>query len=105
MEADTHNKEWCFCNPASKVYKLEVHERRVNQAKAKGITVPTELLPKPTKTGGQNLIGALEHMVDDVAPDAGTRDDLVDQMLAYQQEQCGLMLGSITHVSDGDVPQ
>jgi hypothetical protein len=28
--ADTHTKEWCFCNPASKMYKREVHERRVN---------------------------------------------------------------------------
>ncbi len=55
--ADTHTKEWCFCNPASKMYKREVHERRVNQARAKGIDVPTDLLPTNKKEGEHNLIG------------------------------------------------
>lgn len=103
--ADTHNDEWCFCNKKSKVYKAEVHQRRVNQAEAKGITVPAELRPASSGGGGQNLIGALQGMVHEVAPDAEDPDQLIDQLLCYQQEQAGSMLGSITHVSDGDVPQ
>jgi hypothetical protein len=45
------------------MYKREVHERRVNQAKAKGIDVPTDLLPTDKKEGGHNLIGQLEEMI------------------------------------------
>ena len=39
------------------MYKREVHERRVNQARAKGIDVPTYLLPTNKKEGEHNLIG------------------------------------------------
>jgi hypothetical protein len=45
------------------MYKREVHERRVNQAKAKGIDIPKDLLPTSQKEGGQNLIGQIEEMV------------------------------------------
>lgn len=67
------------------MYKREVHERRVNQAKAKGIDVPADLLPTDKKEGGHNLIGQLEEMIAQVAPPK-VSDDLVDQLLCYQQE-------------------
>ncbi len=55
--ADTHTKEWCYCNPASKLYKAETHERHLNQAKAKGIDIPGDLQLPDKRSGGQNLIG------------------------------------------------
>jgi hypothetical protein len=45
------------------MYKREVHECRVNQAKAKGIDVPTDLPPTNKKEGEHNLIGQLEGMI------------------------------------------
>lgn len=67
MEAETHTKEWCFCNPQSKMYKAEVHERRVNLAKTQGIKVPKKLMPAAKKGGNANIIGQLQEIVAQVS--------------------------------------
>ncbi len=84
--ADTHTKEWCYCNPASKLYKAEVHERRLNQAKAKGIDIPRELQLPGKRSGGQNLIGQLGELAAQVDPTPEVQEQLIDQLLCYQQE-------------------
>jgi hypothetical protein len=44
MGGDSHSREWCYIDPRSKAYKPEVRQRRVAQAKARGVPIPPELL-------------------------------------------------------------
>lgn len=55
LGGDSHAREWCFIDPNSKAYKPEVRERRVAQAKARGIPIPPEL-EVVEKSAGHNLI-------------------------------------------------
>ena len=42
--SDTHTKDWCYINPDSPAFKPDVRERRLQQARARGITIPADIL-------------------------------------------------------------
>ena len=55
LGGDNHSREWCYVDPKSRAYKPEVRQRRVAQAKARGIQVPQELLEEDA-VKSQNLV-------------------------------------------------
>jgi hypothetical protein len=74
---DNHSREWCYIDPKSKVYKPEVRQRRVAQARARGLKIPAELeiddVPAST-----NLVSDLEAIVGLVGGAGESREALVD---------------------------
>ena len=101
---DNHSREWCYIDPASKVYKPEVRLRRVAQARARGIKIPAELDvdDKPSST---NLVSDLEAIVGLVGGAGEGKEALVDQLLTLQQGKEGGLYTTISHHDDGDLPQ
>ena len=81
--AQTHTKEWCYCNPNSKMYKPGLHETRVSMAKQKGIKVPPELDFKP-KDGGQNFVSEIKELLGSTAYAQAETQELVEHLIAYQ---------------------
>ncbi len=53
---DNHSREWCYIDPRSKVYKPEVRERRLAQAKAKGVKIPQWILDMDKGKGKINYV-------------------------------------------------
>ncbi len=74
---DNHSREWCYIDPKSKVYKPEVHQRRVAQARARGIKIPPELEVEDAPSG-HNLIASLEAIVGLVGDAGENKEALVD---------------------------
>ncbi len=74
---DNHSREWCYIDPKLKVYKPEVRQRRVAQARARGLKIPPELEVED-KPSGHNLIASLEAIVGLVGDAGGSKDVLVD---------------------------
>jgi hypothetical protein len=74
---DNHSREWCYIDPKSKVYKPEVRQRRVAQARARGLKIPAEIdiddVPSST-----NLVSDLEAIVGLVGGAGDGREALVD---------------------------
>ena len=74
---DNHSREWCYIDPKSKVYKPEVRQRRVAQARARWLSIPAELDidDQPSST---NLVSDLEAIVGLVGDAGDNKDALVD---------------------------
>ena len=52
-----------------------------------------------------NLIQDLEQVLSIVGGAGPNKEDLLDKLLMYSQAKEGGMIGTIKHVSDGEVPQ
>jgi hypothetical protein len=102
---DLHKPELCFIDPKSKMYRPEVRQRKLETARRLGKTIPPELL-RDDKPRQQNMMEAAYSLVGMFSQDPEVRERLVDELLETSQlEEGGLLLGSITHISDGDLPQ
>lgn len=101
-----HAKEWCFINPASKVYKPEIRARRLTQCKEKGITIPKDILDAdPTITNHisgdvADMYAALAH---GPALSPAAQEWVVDTVINEQQSVAHLV-GNFTHESNGSHP-
>lgn len=61
---DGHRREWCYCDPANRMFKRELLEKRIKFAQSRGIDVPQwilDLLNKaPAHKGQLNWHQAME---------------------------------------------
>lgn len=65
------------------MYKPEVRQRRVAQARARGLKIPPEI-DIEDKPSGNNLIASLEAIVGLVGDAGEGRETLIDQLLTLQ---------------------
>ncbi len=101
-----HDPRWCYINPASQAYHPDVRERRIQQARAKGIALGPEFTKlRPPATNGKahnwmvgDLVGALS--LCGLQADKG----MIDRVLDMQQQQEGKTIAHLVHTSDGQVP-
>ncbi len=106
LGGDDHPTEWCWADPKSKVYKPAVRRRKVARARALGIPIPPELDIDDEEDGGNNLVSQVEKLVACMLDNEHERQQMVDEYLETRQHEEGKyeVLGSITHLSDGEVP-
>ena len=78
----------------------------MQQARAKGLKIPPELLVGEAKGKGANMLANMNRILDLVgAVEAGQREALLDRMVEELQAKEGSTLATIGHVDDGDIPQ
>ena len=82
LGGENHSREWCYVDPKSRAYKPEVRQRRVAQAKARGIPVPPELLVEDAGKS-QNLVQELGQLLATMGGSGPAQDTLLDQLLEY----------------------
>ncbi len=106
LGGDDHPTEWCWTDPKSKVYKPAVRRRKVARARAMGIPIPPELDIEDEEADGDNIVSKVEKLVACMLDNEHERQQMVDEYLETRQHDEGKyeVLGSITHLGDGEVP-
>lgn len=74
---ENHQREWCYIDPKSKVYRPEVRARRVAQAKQRGLAIPPKIDINDAPSSN-NLIANLEAVVGLIGAAGDQKQSLVD---------------------------
>ena len=67
---DNHKREWCYIDPASRVFKPDILAQRIAMAQARGITVPQDILDlqKVPAAGRLNWVACMTQVMATAAP-------------------------------------
>ncbi len=78
-----HKRELCFIDPKSRMYRPEVRQRKVMQARKLGLPIPPEIDIKD-EPPQHNLISQAYQLVGLVGVDDEQKERLVDELLSEQ---------------------